>query len=85
MKFKIYVGIMLFITTAAAVTCAVVLVYGGLKLKDQTQSITSKVNNFNDQVNGINSNLENINKSLQTTNSQLQKQASAIPSVLNGL
>lgn len=82
MKFKIYVGVMLFISTAAAVTCAVVLVYGGLKLKDQSQAITSKVNNFNDQVNGINKNLQNINQSLQTTNTQLQKQASAIPTSL---
>lgn len=82
MKFKIYVGVMLFICTAAAVTCAVVLVYGGLKLKDQSQTITSKVNNFNDQVNGINKNLQNINHSLQTTNTQLQKQASAIPTSL---
>jgi predicted PurR-regulated permease PerM len=82
MKFKIYVGIMLFICTAAAVTCAVVLVYGGLKLKDQSQTITSKVNDFNNQVNGINKNLQNINQSLQTTNSQLQKQASAIPKSL---
>lgn len=85
MKFKIYVGIMLFITTIASVVCAVVLVYGGIKLKDQTQSVTTKVNNFNTQVNGINKNLQDINKSLQTTNSQLQKQASAIPRTLNGL
>ena len=82
MKFKIYVGIMLFITTAAAVTCAVVLVYGGIKLREQTQTVTTKVNNFNDQVNGINKNLQNINQSLQTTNSQLQKQANAVHSVV---
>jgi len=84
MKFKIYIGIMLFITTVASVVCAVVLVYGGIKLKDQTQTVTAKVNDFNTQVNGINKNLQDINKSLQTTNSQLQKQASAIPRTLTG-
>lgn len=84
MKFKIYIGIMLFITTVASVICAVVLVYGGIQLKDQTQTVTNKVNNFNTQVNGINKNLQDINKSLQTTNSQLQKQASAIPRSITG-
>jgi hypothetical protein len=85
MKFKIYVAIMLFITTAATVTTAVVLIYGGIKLKDQTQSVTSKVDTFTTQVDGINSNLQSINKSLQTTNSSLQKQVTSIPSSLGNL
>lgn len=82
MNFKIYVGVMLFIATAATVVTAAVLVVGGLKLKEQTQSVNNKVNNFTTQVDGINKNLQNINQSLQTTNTQLQKQASALPSAL---
>ena len=85
MKFKIFVAIMLFITMLASTTTAVVLIYGGIKLKDQTQSVTAKVNNFTMQVNGINKNLQGINSSLQTTNSSLQKQASAIPSSISNL
>lgn len=76
---------MLFITAAATVTTAVAVVYGGLKLKDQSQTVTTKVNSFTTQVDGINKNLQSINKSLQTTNSQLQKQAGAVPSGISGL
>lgn len=85
MKFKIYVSIMLFITTVATVTTAIVLIYGGIKLKDQTQSVTGKVNTFTTQVDGINSNLQSINKSLQTTSTSLQKQAASIPSSIGNL
>lgn len=76
---------MLFITAAASVTTAVVIIYGGIKLKDQTQSVTSKVDTFTTQVDGINSNLQSINKNLQTANSSLQKQAAAIPGAIGNL
>jgi predicted PurR-regulated permease PerM len=76
---------MLFICTVATVTTAVVLIYGGIKVKDQTQSVTNKVDTFTTQVNGINKNLQSINQSLQTTNSQLQKQANTIPTGISNL
>lgn len=70
---------MLFLTTVATVTTAAILIYGGIKLNDQTKSITNKVNSFTTQVDGINKNLQSINQSLQITNTQLQKQASVVP------
>jgi len=85
MKFKIYIAIMLFISTVASVTTAVVLIYGGLKIKDQTQSVTNKVNTFTTQVDGINKNLQSISQSLQTTNSQLQKETGNIPTGISNL
>jgi predicted PurR-regulated permease PerM len=85
MKFKIYVGIMLFICTVASVVTAVALVYGEVKLKDQTQTVTNKVNSFTTQVDGINKNLQNINQNLQSANTQIQKQASLIPTSIRGL
>jgi predicted PurR-regulated permease PerM len=85
MKFKIYVGIMLFIIAAASVITAVVIVYGGIKLKDQANNITNKVNNFTSQVNDINKGLQGVSQTLQSTNSQLQKQASAIPTSIPNL
>lgn len=84
-KFKIYVAIMLFISAAATVTIAGILIYSGITLKDQTQSITKKVNTFTTQIDGINNNLQQINHSLQSTNSQLQKNVSSIPTSIPGL
>jgi outer membrane murein-binding lipoprotein Lpp len=76
---------MLFIIAASTLTSAVVLVYGGIKIKDQVQTVSGKVNTFTTQVNGINSNLQTINKSLQTANTTLQKQASVIPGAISNL
>lgn len=76
---------MLFITATATVTTAAAIIYGGIKLKDQTQSVTNKVNDFTTQVDDINKNLQSINKSLQTTNIQLQKQTGIVPTGLSGL
>lgn len=78
MKFKIFVGVLLVIIALSTTATAAVLVYGGVKLKDQTKTVTSKVNNLSSQIDGINKNLKNINKSLQTTSAQLKSQGASI-------
>ncbi|HEY1835586.1 MAG TPA: hypothetical protein VGG13_02070 [Candidatus Saccharimonadales bacterium] len=81
MKFKIFVSVMLVIIAASTATTAGVLVYGGIKVKSQTKTVTDKVNNLNGQIDGINKNLQNINKSLQSTNTQLKNQSGNISSL----
>ena len=63
--FRIYVAIMLTVCVLLLAGVLGFLIYGGLKLKSESQTVTNKVNSFNGQVKQINNNLQNIDQQLQ--------------------
>lgn len=55
------------------------LLYGGLKLKDESSVVTSQVSQFDHQVNNINTNLKSISKELSQQSSNLKVPTSLPP------
>lgn len=77
MKFKIYVGIALFIIVLLLAGLDGALFYGASKLKSSTASISRKTDSFNKKADAI-------NKSLQDLNTELQKQNDSLPASASG-
>lgn len=76
--FRVYVGIALFLIVLLLATLVGLIVYGGVKVRDESQTFNNKVNSFNQNVNTVNQNLQSID-------SQLQKQTSLTTKGLSGL
>ncbi len=66
---RAYIATMLTIAVLLLGVIAAALVYGGIKISQESQTISSKVNNFNTQVKSINDNLQNIDNQLKLAKS----------------
>jgi predicted PurR-regulated permease PerM len=71
--FKVYIYISLFLIVVLLASIVGLMIYGGYKIKNETSTVTNKVNDFNQSFNSVNKNLENINTQLQKQNDQESK------------
>ena len=69
--FRIYVSVCLFLIVVLLASLVGSIAFVGIKLKDETAVVNSKVNSFSQNVNNVNKNLQDINTQLQKQNSTL--------------
>lgn len=75
MKFKIYVGIMLFVIAVLLVGLDGMLLYGAQAVKKQTTSIS---NSISTKTSSFDQRLTNLNTSLQQIKAELQTQQTTL-------
>ena len=63
----VYLAVMLTIGVLLLALIAGLLIYGGVKISQESKTISTKVNDFNNQVKNINTNLQNIDNQLKLT------------------
>ena len=80
--FKIYVGVMLTLLVIFLAALLAAIAYGALRVKQESNTVSHKVDTLTTQVQGINSNLQTLNKQLQQNNSSFQ---SGLPRNITGL
>ena len=71
----IYAATMLTIAVLLMAAILGTLIFAGIKVKSEANSVTNKINGFNSQIEKINTNLQNIDHQLKTT------QSISIPSI----
>lgn len=64
---NVYLAVMLTIGVLLLALIAGLLIYGGVKISQESKTISTKVNDFNNQVKNINTNLQNIDNQLKLT------------------
>lgn len=69
--FRIYISISLLVIIILLGALVGALFYAGQKIKNETQTVTVKVDNFNRSLNQVNANLTNINQTLKNDTSRL--------------
>lgn len=75
---KIYLVCISIVMTVLLAAQLGLLIYGGLKVKDESASLSSKVNSFNQSVDRVNQNLKQINTQLQKENAGEQSALSQL-------
>jgi predicted PurR-regulated permease PerM len=63
--FKMYVYVSLFVIIVLLALLVGAVIYGGIKIKSESQTVSNKVNSFNKSVNSVNQNLQNIDSQLK--------------------
>ena len=76
--FRIYVCICLFLIVILLAAMVGAITYGSLKVKDESKTLTTKVNIFSGNLNTVNSNLQGIEAQLQKQNSLTSKDLSSL-------
>ena len=71
--YRIYVAVSLFVIMALLTVLVVSVLYAGQKIRHESSSVSSKVDNFSHSLDTLNQNLKNISTQLQTETANLSR------------
>jgi len=80
--FKIYLSIMASLGVILLAAILALLIYGGLKISQESKTITTKVNSFNQQITNLNHQFKTINKNLTKIDNQLKTTKTSISNII---